>query len=462
MPTKHASGTSLEDFASSSISLVIPRRHSRILLPLVSSLVVIQLIAPGITHIKPLVWTERATTMSEWAEPVTKPLEFEKPVTEALELTEPDSFPKEADLSLKSIAWEHVDPGNQVETKPLGLADTNSFPKDDDDLLKSSATKFLIAPENHVATEPFIRNEPSPVMKDPAVPLKSRVSHHTVFYNIYLSPTDRKLSGAGTRIVREQLRQLSESFAAHGRQRHGTESQEGEALLPLDVHYITIGAANASETVVIPTCKKFNLNCVHLNHYDNAHEEKALGALHKFCKAKNKRGEDHSVIYIHTKGSFHRQALGQDQWRRAGTAAVTSEFCVRSIGEQEHQPSPSNSSSTCNACGLLFQPLPGVHFPGNFFTAKCSYISQLLSPGQFNAMASTLKKRHAVLEESGAKKGNFYGWSMANVGFLRYANERKYHGSGEAFESLLISHGCVLPCHNPDRLGGLSPIAGPV
>jgi hypothetical protein len=135
---------------------------------------------------------------------------------------------------------------------------------------------------------------------------------------------------------------------------------------------------------------------------------------------------EHSVIYIHTKGSFNWRNGSQEELRRASTAAVTSEFCLRSLEEHENKSFPSTSSRQCNACGLLFQPLPGLHFPGNFFSAKCSYISQLLTPRKFNGRAGYLKRGDLVLRASGTKQGNFYGWSPGSVGFARYANERKY------------------------------------
>jgi hypothetical protein len=269
----------------------------------------------------------------------------------------------------------------------------------------------LIAPVTHFETYQLTA--------EPLSVAHSRTaSKHTVFYNIFVSPSDQSLGAQGIRIVHEQLRQLAKSYAAR------QWNDQNEAEHPLDVLYITIGAANISETVVQPDCKALKLHCVHLGHFDAAHEEQALGALHRFCKSKKQ--VEHIVIYIHTKGSFNWRNGSQEELRRASTAAVTSEFCLRSLEEHENKSFPSTSSRQCNACGLLFQPLPGLHFPGNFFSAKCSYISQLLSPRKFNGRADYLKRGDLVLRASGTKQGNFYGWSPGSVGFARYAYERKY------------------------------------
>jgi hypothetical protein len=131
----------------------------------------------------------------------------------------------------------------------------------------------LIAPVTHFETYQLTA-EPLSV-----VHLKRTAFKHTVFYNIFVSPSDQSLGAQGIRIVHEQLRQLAKSYAA--RQWNGTDQNEAEH--PLDVLYVTIGAANISETVVQPDCEALKLHCVHLGHFDAAHEEQALGALHRFC-----------------------------------------------------------------------------------------------------------------------------------------------------------------------------------
>jgi hypothetical protein len=346
---KHASA-SMDGFVSSSIPSIIPRRHSSLLLSLVSFLVVKQLISPS---------NHMVRRQLEWSEPVTKPLKW----------TEPVNF---------------------------------SPPR------------------------------------------------YTVFYNIFVSPANRGMTKLGIAIVRDQLSQLSSSFAASVRRRNGTDSRlSGEVVHenPLDVYYITIGVDNVNETVVAPQCEEFNLNCFHLQHYDQAHEEKILSALHQFCKEKNEQGEDHSVIYIHTKGSFNPRNGIQEELRRAGTAAVTSELCLKSIEDQrqsKRMSSRSFSSEKCVACGLLFQPLPDVHFPGNFFTAKCSYISKLLSPVEFNNITDAFKESGPVLEASGTEN-TLYRWGPGNVGFDRYANEREYTHVPAASKFNLLTDVLVAP-----------------
>jgi hypothetical protein len=247
---------------------------------------------------------------------------------------------------------------------------------------------------------------------------KRTTAKHTVFYNIYVSPSDQSLAAQGIRIIHEQLEQVAKSYAAKRQW-----NDQSTVRHPLDVLYVTIGAANISETVVQPDCKALELNCVHLGHFKAAHEEKALGALHRFCTDKSKKQVERSVIYVHTKGSFNQRKGTQEELRRASTAAVTSELCLQSL--EQHKNNSLPSTRQCNACGLLFQPLPTLHFPGNFFSAKCSYISQLLTPHMFKARANYLKERNLVLRASGTKHGNFYRWSSSSIGLGRYAYERK-------------------------------------
>jgi hypothetical protein len=53
------------------------------------------------------------------------------------------------------------------------------------------------------------------------------------------------------------------------------------------------------------------------------------------------------------------------------TAAATHEQCLRATG------------TSCDACGLLFQPIPAEHFTGNIWTSTCLYIRKLHTPERF-------------------------------------------------------------------------------
>jgi hypothetical protein len=263
-----------------------------------------------------------------------------------------------------------------------------------------------------------------------------KAKKHTVFYNIYVNPSDPALISAGSEIVREQLVQIARSYAATGVREKRKDDPQAQVLRkedPLEVYYVTIGNADIHKTVVNSTCEKHSLKCIHLEHYAAADEEKALTALYQFCEDKESRREEHSVIYVHSKGTFHPSVLapeyhGQDEWRRAGTAAATSDLCLQSLASPESSP-PNNLTSTaksCNACGLLFQPLPALHFPGNFFSAKCSYITQLLAPANFSAVAnSEIRDYRLAMTKAGTYNNRFFPWAPNTVGYERYVSERK-------------------------------------
>jgi hypothetical protein len=177
---------------------------------------------------------------------------------------------------------------------------------------------------------------------EPAIflPNKANDPGYSVFYNVYVNPDDEKMANLGFDIIHEQIDQIASSYAVKA---------SGGGLV---LYYVSIGRLVPSHWMQA-ICTVKNITCHHIQHYVAANEDKALAYLHQFCSERPLQ----SVIYVHSKGSFHPSALapqyhGQDPWRRAATAAATSHSCL-------HPP-----DSTCNACGLIFQPLPGLHFPG--------------------------------------------------------------------------------------------------
>jgi hypothetical protein len=48
-------------------------------------------------------------------------------------------------------------------------------------------------------------------------------------------------------------------------------------------------------------------------------------------------------------------------------------------------------SSTCDTCSMLFDPLPGPHYPGNMWVARCSYIAKLQP-------LTTYQQRHQAVD----------------------------------------------------------------
>ena len=193
-------------------------------------------------------------------------------------------------------------------------------------------------------------------------------------------------------IIKEQLRQVGESYAARG--------------IPnttLTVYYNTIGAPIKNTTWMMDeVCTPLGMSCIHLQHYDEAYEEVTLQHVYDFCKQHPKT---HSAIYIHSKGSYHRN-LGKNDWfRRHLTKAVTSQDCITSTASTTTTPPPSmmtprkdgNSNHStqrqCHVCGLLASGIPWIHLAGNMFVGRCEYIQRLLPLKEYGTKLGSLAQK---------------------------------------------------------------------
>ena len=180
----------------------------------------------------------------------------------------------------------------------------------------------------------------------------------TLFYHMYFPPNDLMGYDHASMIVQEQLGMIGKSFA--------TQSQK-----PV-LYYTVIGEEWKNQTWMDDLCHRNNLDCILLNRMKQGQEDITLQLLYNFCKAIPSQ----SVVYLHTKGSFHASGpkfATQDIWRQRLTEAVTHKLCLEAvtIGEQ------------CETCSLLLQPLPGIHYPGNMWTARCTHVRRLLPPNSF-------------------------------------------------------------------------------
>jgi hypothetical protein len=215
---------------------------------------------------------------------------------------------------------------------------------------------------------------------------------YTVFYNIDL-PLPEGDQQLVLQVVMEQMEQLGSSYAAKA------ALAENKTL---SVFYATVGSANAwNETYMDHLCSKNNLVCRHIHHYDEGHDEITLQPMHEFCQAHASQ----KVVYLHNEGLLDDKPGKNRKFRFHSTAAVTSEECLR----------PSNE--TCNACGLFFSPVPVMSFPGNFFTAKCSYINQLIRPrsfevsqSEFGAVAHRMINQERLVANLAPKDSSTFGF----------------------------------------------------
>lgn len=248
-----------------------------------------------------------------------------------------------------------------------------------------------------------------------AGPFRLSTRKLNIFYNIYFPPFDKEPDGNNNNnqsksslspfdfvdphalaVIDEQLQDISRTKAVEDRTHNVT------------VRYNTIGVGVKIEErvtyVVQAICGRYNLQCMHLNHYTQANEEVTLQALYDHCSVsapspqEHFHGEDDEwVVYMHSKGSYHDNH-NNAIWRRNLLQGAMHPQCfdhpnakdVVSSDKYRVDPSSSSSSSSsasasCNVCGLQFYPIWGSIFPGNFWSASCRYIEQLLPPKHFNA-----------------------------------------------------------------------------
>jgi hypothetical protein len=260
----------------------------------------------------------------------------------------------------------------------------------------------------------------------------------TIFYNAYL-PLENTTEASA--IIEEQLQQINNS---HGATRPG--------LAPVKINLLTIGDPIGAEKVRAYCSTETNLDCEHLQHHeDGSFEDVTLSRLYDFCS--NQETDDNKldpstsphdpiVVYLHSKGTYHPSERN-DHWRRYMTDAAMSQECLEFQDQHGREIAPTtNISSThntqCNVCGFLFHPIWTPFFPGNIWSAKCSYIRKLMHPQVFkNQSESTADKAVALMRE-GRFTMNLLSPFLEVGGYLgreRFADE---HWVG--------SHPSLVPC----------------
>ena len=293
----------------------------------------------------------------------------------------------------------------------------------------------------------------------------SSSSPFTVFWNLYL-PSDLDKAGRVLDAMREQVHQVARSAAKE----------------PLVLKYVTIGNLSLimnnqmMTTLVDQTCAKYsNLECHHIKHVANGFEEVTLDELYDHCMT-NDNDYNANVAYIHNKGSYNpegrfdrvkKKTERQDAWRRHGTAAALHPHCRNLSNSSSPSSSVSflennkkNKASTeCNVCGLFWAPLPWNHASGNFWTARCDYVRQLVRPSSF-----LQRMDHLV---------NHVYLPMVNQGRLLVSINRMLMGQSRySMEAWVGSHPTVRPCDmstdpdmrdwiHYDRLNATAPLDDP-
>jgi hypothetical protein len=200
-------------------------------------------------------------------------------------------------------------------------------------------------------------------------PSPSTSGTSAIFYNVFIAPENEE---NGLRIVREQLDQIASSYI--------TLLKDQQVA----VYFNTIGSPILNSALLNQHCETRNMTCQLLYHYQSAFEEVTLQSLYDFCQDQD--NESLRVAYLHSKGSFHTYKANE-AWRRDLTAAAMNEYCWN----------PPNDS--CNVCGLQFWPVWSTFFPGNMWTAKCSYVRKLLPPNGFETRMDSVFKKAVELQK---------------------------------------------------------------
>jgi len=257
-----------------------------------------------------------------------------------------------------------------------------------------------------------------------------------VFYHVYLPPSSRRGIRNAHRIVAEQLDQIGAAIRRRSRSSTNTTSTAtGSRTL---LFYTTVGGAGTLPPGTMrKLCSANRLRCVHLRHSISGFEELTLEPLYDFCSAFAFDDDDVRVVYIHSKGSFHSQRGDNDRWRRHMMSAVTSPECL----SLSLSPSPSSTlvsePKICSVCGLLFSPLWTFMYPGNFWTARCSYVRKLLPPRAFRRKMGEIADE--VLRLRGLDEIGTELFSVTSSG--GYTGVERY-----AAEHWIASHPDVTPC----------------
>jgi hypothetical protein len=208
-------------------------------------------------------------------------------------------------------------------------------------------------------------------------------------------------------IVREQL----------------TEMKKSRLLDSAPVFYNVIGSYNATGEIQ----QECGDQCHALKYTADADESITLRAIHGFCREQTD-DEDTLVTYIHDKGSLHPSPKNTNLRIMLAKSAF-SDGC-QTIG--------TGANNTCNVCSARFSPFPHYHVPGNMWTARCSYIRNLIKPDEFASKMESLMDVvfNHTKTASNIPKPTIQQYNLGyNVGCGRFAVE---HWVG--------SHPSIRPC----------------
>lgn len=281
-----------------------------------------------------------------------------------------------------------------------------------------------------------------------------------IFYHIYMPfHTERKVTNNTTTTTMNRRKWKSSSSQDHAmaivREQIGQIARSAAATkYHITVYYNIIG--NAAPLLLFPNtttndnnyittlCHSYQnpyLVCQLNTIYESADENVTLQQLYDYCASDthNNVNTNHRVSYLHTKGSYHNNEKNM-YWRRLLTDAAISEQCIN----------PPNAS--CNVCGLQFFTQFAFFFPGNMFTAQCSYVRKLLPLYQYQ-----LKQEDAIRHILRYQLRNQLKSSLLvskSAPFLSSDPTKDYYGIDRYSNEHWIGHPDIVPC-DMDPTGNL-------
>jgi len=234
-----------------------------------------------------------------------------------------------------------------------------------------------------------------------------------IFYNLYIPQDSEGITNA-INVIKDQMEQISLVLLRIEGSNDGRSKLDKRGV----VLYNLIGNEDAFPTKEMANlCHKLHprLECQLLQYYSDASEAVTLQDVHDFCHSDIAKDENQTrVVYLHSKGSYHSQNENHI-WRRHMTDAVLHPDCLNPPDDR------------CDVCGAQFYIKYAIMFPGNMWTAKCSYIRKLLPPndndGEYERRKEEAVKRFLMLDLWGVLAATLDTSNVEHFGLDRYAWE---------------------------------------
>jgi hypothetical protein len=154
-----------------------------------------------------------------------------------------------------------------------------------------------------------------------------------------------------------------------------------------------------------------NITCIALSRYPVPYEGETLQPLHRFCQ----EYPDSIVSYVQSDLPPYMKHHIADPSHRFNllvhlSRATLSPECIEALRRK------GEGKSSCNTCGLIFYKLWTLFYPGNMFTASCTYVNDLLPPIRFEQQMEEYVKAALLARVMGyLRSGVFTGFTRRSL-----------------------------------------------